>query len=148
MSLDTPRLIINCSSDFELQFRSAPLERSPAADHPLAVTCILRHPTGRFEYDVHHLYFAEADLTKFAAELRGVQQGASAEATLRNSGEMFMFRLERKGRTLRATLNIREYIPRDGSASLSFASEVDYDLFVNKLPEAVEHFVRDLREAG
>jgi hypothetical protein len=107
----------------------------------------VRHPTGQFEYDVHHLHFADTDLANFAEGLRRMQQGTADEAHLRSQGGMFVFLLERKGRALRASLNIREYIPRDGSANLSFASEVDYDLFVNRLPDAVEQFVRELQEA-
>ena len=149
MNSDAPQLSINYSPEFDLQFRSAMVDASAAAgDYALAAQCVLRHPTGNFKYDVQHLYFADSDLTNFAEGLRCMHQGTADEATLRNQGGMFAFLLERKGRTLRASLNVREYVPHNGSANLSFTTEVDYDLFVNKLAGAMEQFVRELREAS
>ena len=69
-----------------------------------------------------------------------MQQANTDQAYLKNVGEMLVFRLDRMGRKLHLTLNIREHMPPGNLVTFSFATDVDYDLFVNKLLSEVDEF--------
>lgn len=75
-----------------------------------------------------------------------MQKGTEDEASLKNVGEMLVFRLLRNDRKLRLALDIREYMSLGDSATFSFTKDVDYDLFVNKLLSEVDEFLRQLLE--
>ena len=75
-----------------------------------------------------------------------MQKGTEDEASLKNVGEMLVFRLLRNDRKLRLALDIREYMSLGDSATFSFMKDVDYDLFVNKLLSEVDEFLRQLLE--
>lgn len=75
-----------------------------------------------------------------------MQKGTEDEASLKNVGEMLVFRLLRNDRKLRLALDIREYMSLGDSATFSFTKDVDYDLFVNKLLSEVGEFLRQLLE--
>jgi hypothetical protein len=145
--LDWPQLHIEFSPeiDFHLVCVIAQQYKIGFAEYFFEVKCHVRHPSGYFEYFVDHLCFQPDAFTAFAAGLRCMQQGKANRATLENVGEMLVFQIETRARKLLLTLNIKEYMPPEGSAGLSLSINVDYDLFVNKLVSSVEEFVKNLR---
>jgi len=147
MRLNWPELLINYSPTLEASITCviANKYRAGYEEYFFEVMVRLKHPTGYFEYFVDHLCFEQDAFGRFAGELRNIQQGAADHAALFNVGETLAFRLNTSGRKLHLTLTIREFVPPDVSTHLSHTMDVDYDLFVNTLPIAVEEFAQSLR---
>jgi len=104
-----------------------------------------RHPSETLTYPANNTYFGLDGFERFAAELKGLQQGLKEQAALKDPGEMVVLRLERRPNTLVANFDVCEYLP-PSTAKLHVVLQVDYDLFVNKLKEEVDRFVEELRE--
>ena len=141
-----PELVINYAPELDLRFALASVQgygNIALPEYRLAVDCRLRHPTGSFTYSVSDLCFDLQAFAKFAEELKGMQQTRSA--TLKNVGEMMVFRLVGDFRKLEATLSIRESIAAK-FATLNATLEVDYDLFVNKLHGEIVRFLEEVRQ--
>lgn len=110
------------------------------------------HPGGHFEYVSGGLLFdieGGESFASFLEALRQVQQGKASCAVLKNVGEEFVLTLETADQICRRVhINVaaREYVADiRGFATAQFHVELDYDLYVNRLVEAVVAFVRDLR---
>jgi len=148
MLRDNPELCVNYSPDFDLRITCVTAQRYESAfsEYFFEVKCRLWHPSGFFDYRVDHLCFEPNSFARFSEELRCVQQGTADRAALKNLGGMFVFQLDRNGRELKLTLNVREYIPPHGLATMGTVLDVDYDLFVNKLLEEVGQFVKVLHD--
>ena len=104
----------------------------------------IRHPTGNLTYSVVDLCFDIEAFERFSQELRHVQQGKRRDAALRNVGDMMVLRGEREPQNFIVTFNIREYLAPT-MTTLNAKIEVDYDLFVNRLPGDAERFVDEIR---
>ncbi|GAC1620686.1 MAG: hypothetical protein PVS2B2_18580 [Candidatus Acidiferrum sp.] len=115
------------------------------AQYTFEIKCRYLHPGGEFNYCADDLRFTLDDFSHFAKELGNMRQGITDQAALKDTGEMFVFQLDRKGSRLHLIFNIREYLPPEGSAGFNAALEVDYDFFVNKLGRQVEEFLAELR---
>ena len=143
-----PALIINYSPQLDLRITFAEAVHYGGLarpDYRFEMTCSWRHPSGTFSYSADNLYFGLDGFERFAEELQRLQQGLRQEAALKDPGEMVVLRLERKGNTLWANFDIREFLP-PSVAQLHVVLEVDYDLFVNKLKSEVDRFVEQVRE--
>lgn len=128
----------------ELEFRVS-TDVPGAAQDSCGVHVRLRHSGGHFEY-VDNLCFTPEDFVRFAQGLSRLRQGIATCAALNDVGGMLVFELNRTGRRLDLSLNIREYLPCGGSGSLSAnIPDVDYDLFVNKLLVETERFLEEFR---
>jgi hypothetical protein len=143
-----PQLSINYSPEFELCLTCVRAQEYQAAgfvEYRFETKCRFRHPTGYFEYFAGDLCFDPGGFAHFSEELHNMRQGTTDHAALKNVGDMLVLQLDRTGRKLRLKISVREYLPPDELGSLSVAVDVDYDLFVNKLPQEVEEFLVDLR---
>jgi hypothetical protein len=141
-----PELIVNYSI-LNLRIKLASVQCMANAawiEHRFEVDCRLRHPTGSFTYSVSNLCFDLKSFERFTKELRDLQQGRRSDAALTNVGEMLSLRVGGNSRNFTATLNIREFLA-PAVATLNAKIEIDYDLFVNRLPGEVERFVDEIR---
>ena len=148
---NSPSLQINYSPKFALTLslsRAQDYSKKGASfvEYFCKVALKILHPTGHFEYQADNICFDRQAFERFAADLRSLGAGDIGYAVLREVGEMFSFKLERKGHRLHAALVIREYQPEDKETSLSAGFEVEYDLFVNKLAADTLAFAQDLKK--
>jgi hypothetical protein len=109
-------------------------------EYRFAIDCQLRHSSGSFSYSATDLCFEPESFARFSQELGQIQRGLSRRAALSNVGGMMTLALEGHSRSLRARLEIHEYIA-PSAAVLSATLDVDYDLFVNKLRVEVDRFI-------
>jgi hypothetical protein len=147
--LNGPQLYINYAPELDLSLTCVGVQKYEVAlpEYRFETKCRVRHPTGYFEYLAQDLCFEPDDFAHFADELRNIQRGSIDSAVLKNVGEMLVLQIDRKGRRVRLSLNIREHIPPGEVANFRMAVNGDYDLFVNKLAQSVEDFLSDLRKA-
>ena len=141
-----PELMVN-GSTLKLGIKLAAVKsmrNMASVEYRFEVDCCLWHPTGTFTYSVSDLCFDIAAFERFAHELREFQEGRRQDAALRNVGDMMVFKIEGNSRNVMATLNIREYLA-PAMATLDAKVEVDYDLFINRLPGEIEGFVNEIR---
>lgn len=150
---DNPNLRVDYSPELQLSISCSEVEGHTAGiECRCDVTCRVLHPGGHFEYVSGGLLFdieGSESFASFLEELRQVQRGEASCAVLKNVGEEFVLTLETADRILRRVhMNVaaREYVADiQDFATAQFHVELDYDLYVNKLLEAVVAFVRDLR---
>jgi hypothetical protein len=141
-----PEIVISYSPRLDLRIALKRAQGYGGISHPeyvFDVTCRLRHPTGSFTYSADDLCFEPRAFAQFSDELRQLRQGLRAEVALKSVGEMIVLRLAGDSRQFTAALAIREYLA-PSMATLNASFEVDYDLFVNKLPREIDRFIDEV----
>lgn len=150
---DNPNLRVEYSPELQFSISCSEVEgHTSGVECRCEVTCRVLHPGGHFEYVSGGLLFdieGSESFASFLEALRQLQWGEASCAVLKSVGEEFVLTLETADRIFRRVhINIaaREYVAEiRGFATAQFDVESEYDLYVNRLLEAVVTFVRDLR---
>jgi hypothetical protein len=149
MRAGRPHLVLNFDPRLDLKITLASESSQGgfvAPEYRFAIDCQLRHLSGSFSYSATDLCFEPESFARFSRELEHLQRGLSQRAALSNVGGMMVFVVEGNSRSLRAHLEVREYVA-PSTAMLKATLDVDYDLFVNKLRVEVDRFTAELKRA-
>lgn len=147
MGAETPRLCVRYSPELDLLVTCTAPEIPDFAT--FEVKCRISYPGGHFECESGGLLFSVRDFAAFADALGKVRQGNASYAVLKNPAGEFVFELttgDRIHRRVHLKVSAKEYIGGTEPVTAQFAVDLDYDLYVNRLFEAIVGFVRDLRE--
>ncbi len=146
MDAATPQLSVRYSPELDL------LIACIAPDIPdfatFEVKCRILYPGGHFECESGGLLFSVRDFVAFADGLGKVRQGNATSAVLKNPAGEFVFELvtaDRIHQRVHLKVSAQEYVGGTDPVTAQFALYLDYDLYVNRLFEAMAGFIRDLR---
>lgn len=150
-NLDHPSLVIAYSQDFRFEIACTRAQEYSKVGMPgvkqyfFFARIKIRHHTGYFEYQAKDICFDIAGLEQFLRSLAEMRDGRATRAKLSSVGEMVVLNLEAKGRRLHCSIDVREFQAGEELTTLHSGFAVDYDLFVNKLPEQVTEFIESLK---
>ena len=150
-NLDHPKLVIGDSRNFRFEIACVRAQEYSKVGMPgvteyfFAIHARIHHPTGHFEYRANDICFDVAGLQGFLQSLTEIRSGRATRAKLSDVGEMVVLNLEAKGRRLRCSIDVREFQAGEELTTLHSGFGVDYDLFVNKLPEQITEFIETLK---
>jgi hypothetical protein len=148
MSFENPELQIAWAPQFSMGFRLSKVEHAVSVGCTswlFAFQCVVRHPTGRFNYEANDLYFDLEYFERFRDQLGAMRNGHAQRATLSDQGEMLVFSLYLDEQRLKSSIRVREYQAGDDLTTLNAGFVVDYDLFVNKLYSVLNEFINSVR---
>lgn len=144
-------LRISYAPEFSLEFALVEAERAVSVgqiDGRFKVQCVIRHFAGQFTYGADDIYTPISAFESFRDELNRIRTGTGTRATLADDGEMVSFSLHFEGRKLRSSIAIEEFQAGHESTTLQAGFIVEYDLFVNKLYEDLNAFIKELHKVS